>query len=185
MAGFVARGVVVLAVLGVGAVATGAEKAVELRERGRPGEATRVLVVLKAEGLYRPGPPPAAAKDAPKSAKPLALRVEMRLDFAERVLDANAEGRAARTARRVVQAASAINGEVRPSSAMLRPERALLVAERRDAGVVVSCPSGPLTRPELEVVQGVGDPLALPALLPGKAVAPGDTWRPAPRPPGR
>ena len=38
-------------------------------------------------------------------------------------------------------------------------------------------PGGPLTRPELELVQGAGDPLALASLLPGKPVAVGDRWR--------
>ena len=81
--------------------------------------------------------------------------------------------------RHVIQAAAAINGEVRPTSAVLRSDVALLVAQRRDRGwpVAVSSPAGPLTWPELEVVQGVGDPLALGDLLPETKVAPGDRWK--------
>jgi hypothetical protein len=84
-----------------------------------------------------------------------------------------------RVVRHVVQAASAINGEVRPTAASLRPEVALLVAEQRDRGwpVVVFSPAGPLTWSELELVQGVGDPLSLADLLPPKPVAVGDRWK--------
>ena len=75
--------------------------------------------------------------------------------------------------RHVVQAAAAINGEVRPTAAALRPEVALLVAEKRDRGwpVVVFSPAGPLSWSELEVVQGVGDPLAL-----GRSLCPRPRW---------
>ena len=81
--------------------------------------------------------------------------------------------------RHVIQAASAINGEVRPMSALIRPEVRLLVAERRDRGgpVVVVSPAGPLTWYELELVQGLGDPLTLADLLPEKPVAVGERWR--------
>jgi hypothetical protein len=50
------------------------------------------------------------------------------------------------------------------------------VAERRDEAVVVFSPGGPLTRSELELVEGVGDPLALVGLLPDRPVAVGDRW---------
>src|SRR5262249_2269324 len=84
---------------------------------------------------------------------------------------------AVQTARWVTDAASRINGQVRPSAAVLRREVALLVAEPRAQGVFVFSPRGPLTRPELELVQGAGDPLALAALLDTDPVAVGDHWR--------
>jgi hypothetical protein len=88
-------------------------------------------------------------------------------------------GMARKAARHVVQAASAINGEVRPSSNALRPEVSLLVAERRgrSGAVVVVSPGGALSRSELEQVQGLGDPLLLGDLLPATAVAVGGQWR--------
>jgi hypothetical protein len=42
--------------------------------------------------------------------------------------------------------------------------------------VVVFSPSGPLTRAELELVEGPGDPLALAGILPERAVEVGDHW---------
>ena len=142
-----------------------------------------MLVSLKAEGLFRPNVPPGAPAGS-KPPKPLALKVERRIDFVERVLKTGPAGRPRRAVRWVKQAAAAINGEVRPMASVLRPEVALLVAELRDGKVVVVSPGGPLTRSELEVVQDVGDPLALPGLLPEKPVAVGDRWRVGRRRPG-
>jgi len=61
------------------------------------------------------------------------LKVETRLDFADRVLAVGPDGAATRSVRRVEKAAAAINGEVRPTSSALRPEVALLVAEMASA----------------------------------------------------
>ena len=47
---------IVLAVCGVGLTASGAAEPVALRESSRGGEATRVLVTLKAEGNIMVGP---------------------------------------------------------------------------------------------------------------------------------
>jgi hypothetical protein len=156
---------------------------VVLGEAVRRGSTSRVRVELKAQGLLRPGLPPGTASAEARLPKPRSLDVQTRLVFSERVVDldegpAAAPGTADRSASRgrprkvvryVIQAASAVNGEIRPMSAMLRPEMALLVAERRrqDGPVVVVSPSGPLTRSELELVQAVGDPLAMGDLLPG------------------
>jgi len=131
--------------------------------------------------------------------KPLALEIQTRLVFTQRIVEVGPDGRArlasngqvkteanepaasggsVKVVRHVSHAASAINGEVRPTSASIRPEVALLVAERRDRDgpVVVVSPAGPLTRSELELVQGLGDPLALADLLPEQPVAVGQRW---------
>ena len=175
-----------------------ARQVLSLRERMRSGSSTRVQIELKAQGLYRPGIPSGSAADGAEMPKPRQLEVQTRLIFHERIVpvgpggllrpssannanptdSSNASG-SLKVVRHVVQAAAAINGEVRPTAAMLRPEVALLVAERRDRGwpVVVFSPSGPLSWPELELVQGVGDPLPLADLLPEKPVAVGDHWK--------
>jgi hypothetical protein len=147
---------------------------IELRESSQRGSTTRVLIEMKGEGVAQPEQPAGLRPD--KEAKPLALRVETRLAFDERVMTTNVLGSAQRVARHVVQAAAAINGEVRPTASAIRPEVALIVTELRDGVVFAYSPGGPLTRPELELVEGPGDPLALPALLPRKAVSVGDRW---------
>src|SRR4051794_30593239 len=89
-----------------------ATEPVSLREKATAGQVTRAVVELKAEGLYRPGPPPSdpSAKDA-KPSRALKLRVATRLAFVERVLSAGPDEAAGKVARKVEQAASAINGE--------------------------------------------------------------------------
>ena len=144
---------------------------VTLREQAKAVDATRATVEMKAEGTFKPATLPGSPE-----AKPLALKVETRLEFAERVTAVDNQGRPRRSVRQVEQAAATINGEVRPSTSALRAEVATLVADRRESLVAVTSSNGPLTRSELELVQEPGDPLALAALLPSKPVAVGDRW---------
>jgi hypothetical protein len=147
-----------------------AEK-VTLVEQANLSEATKASVELKAEGTFTPATLPGAPE-----AKPLALKVETRLEFVERVTAVDNRGQPRRAVRQVEKAAATINGEVRPSTSALRAEAATLVADRREALVSVASLGGPLTRSELELVQEPGDTLALLALLPPKPVAVGDRW---------
>ena len=172
--------------------------AITLREAKRNGASTRVQTELKAKGLYRPGLPPGDASALGKMPKPLQVEIETRFVFNERLVAIDPAGTvgsvsidhvsgadqpgnrgAQRVVRHVIQAASAINGEVRLTSALIRPEVRLLVAERRngDGSVVVVSPAGPLTWYELELLQGLGDPLVLGDLLPDRPVRVGDRWR--------
>ncbi len=144
---------------------------VKLVEETRPGQATRATIEMKAEGTFRPATLPGAPE-----ARPLALKVETKLVFAERVASIDASSQAKKTVRLVEQAAATINGEVRPSSSALRNEVALETAERLENSVKVVSPGGPLTRSELELVQQPGDPLAFGSLLPTRPVKIGDHW---------
>jgi hypothetical protein len=160
------------AVLGAG---DAPQELAALRATARVGESVRVVVTLRAEGKFlEEAAQGAAEKAAPPQVRK--IKVETRTEFAERVLAA-AEGRAEWVARWVFQASSALNGEIRTWATAIRPEVALLVAERRGEAVVVFSPAGPLTRSELEVVEAVGDPLALSGLLPVQPVKVGDRWR--------
>jgi hypothetical protein len=173
----VAHCAVALAVLGLGPGDTSQEP-VALRSAARAGESARVVVALRAEGKFLEEA--AQAQGAAEKAEPpraRKIKVETRTEFAERVLAADAAGRAERVSRWVFQASSALNGEIRTRATAIRPEVARLIAERRGESVVVFSPAGPLTRSELEVVEAVGDPLVLPGLLPGQPVKVGDHWR--------
>ncbi len=174
-----------------------ADERVELRESRAAGTCTQVRIELKAEGLFRPGLSAGALTAEATMPKPLALDVKTRLIFAERLLGPAAapggveagrrseSGSAARpgsggkAVRWVSQAAAAINGDVRPTASVLRPGLSLLVAARAPAGgaVVVVSPAGPMTRSELELVQGLGDPLTLADFLPRQPVAKGGAWK--------
>jgi hypothetical protein len=173
--------------------------AIALRELKRAGTTTRVQTELKAKGLYRPGLPPGGTSGEARMPKPLTVEIDTRFIFDERIVESAAtgmvgaakvgqvntaafpaeRGRALRAVRHVIEAGLAVNGEVRMMSALIRPQVRLLVAERRerDGAVVVISPAGPLTWNELELVQGLGDPLTLPDLLPERPVAVGEHWR--------
>lgn len=155
--------------LGVMAARSAEDRAV-LREEAGDGT-TRVLIEMKAEGEFRPE---GETKGAKSKEKPRPLKVEARLDFYERALKRDPDGPARKTARRVVEAVAALGGT--QGIAKIRPEVALLVGDRREAGAVVWSPSGPLTRQELDLVQVPGEPLTLRGLLPEKAVAVGERW---------
>jgi hypothetical protein len=170
--------------------------AIVLAEATARGAASQVRIELKAQGLFRQGAELSKLKDGAKMPKPLSIEIETRLVYYDRVLDVVDDATAIRTgkavvagnpgrgrprkvARHVIQAAAALNGEIRPRATSLRPEVAVLVAERRrgDGPVVVVSPAGPLTRSELELVEVAGDPLALMDILPAGPVRVGETWR--------
>jgi len=167
-----------LTTVGLGALgpARADQEPVTLREDPGRHAATAARIDLRASGLYRPDLPPDEKKSEAKMPKPLDIDIQTRLIFRERRVEGN--GERPKAIRLVSQAASAINGEVRPAAHELRPELSLLIAERADDGghVVVVSPSGSLTRAELELTQGVGDPLCLSALLPERPVLKGDKW---------
>jgi len=150
-----------------------------LKESSATDRATGVRIELKADGLFRPGLPPEAMKDEARMPKPLEIDIQTRLIFRERLLPPPRAGeRPSKAVRLVSQAASAINGEIRPTAQELRKDLSLLIADRDDAdgSVTVVSPSGSLTRAELELVQGLGDPLSLVDLLPEGPVAEGAKW---------
>jgi hypothetical protein len=97
-------------------------------------------------------------------------------DFLERVLEADAGGPARKVARAYKDARAEITTAGRTSKRSLREERALVVAQCYKGQSLAYSPKGPLTRPELDVLQHF-DTLHLPGLLPGKEVAVGDTWK--------
>jgi hypothetical protein len=151
-----------------------AAEPVALREAVKPGATTRVQVQLKAEGLFlQAAPPGTAKKDIPK---PLTLKVEVRLDYFDRLLAIDPAGRPGRSARRVIRAGSAVNGEIRPFATAIRPEAAVLTADAKGDSITIYSPLTPLTRSELELLEEPADPLSLFALLPEKPVSPGDRW---------
>lgn len=155
--------------LGLGA-ARGAETAT-LREVTRTDGATHAVIELNASGELRP-----EAAPGEKAPAPVALRVRSRFDFIERVIATESDGAPSRSVRQARQAATAINGGGRPIVTSLRPEVAILVAEVRESQVFLFSPGGPLTRGELDIVQGPADPMLLGRLLPEKPVGAGDTW---------
>jgi hypothetical protein len=97
-------------------------------------------------------------------------------DFLERVLDVGPNGLARKSALFFKKAQAVVTVSNHTAEKTLSPEHRLLVAQRvKDQGLCY-CPAGALTREEIEVSDHF-DTLCLPGLLPGKAVAVGDTWK--------
>ena len=167
--------------------AAGADTAVELRESLAAGSCTQVRIELKAEGLFRPGLPPGDVTAEAKLPKPLALDVKSRLVFSERLLKADCDGagKAGGEATRLKGAAVGPSGGLRDQrrGAGRRPACSgpsfpcWWPSALADGTVVVVSPAGPMTRSELELVQGLGDPLILVDLLPRGPVSKGESWK--------
>ena len=109
---------------------------------GAPGELDTGGDRIEGPGLFRPGLPPRGSQ--PKRGCPSLsadLEIQTRLVFIERVIqvadmervrgrvdqesqvtEPAAVGRPLKVVRHVIQAASAINGEVRPTAVSIRPE---------------------------------------------------------------
>lgn len=98
------------------------------------------------------------------------------LQYAERFLAIKAGG-SLRAARHYEKAEATIQIKNTELKQNLREERRLLVAQYRGEEAVLFSPLGPLTREELELVDGPGASSVLSAILPGKKVAIGQEWK--------
>lgn len=139
------------------AAGPGLAQTVTLAETAKPGDASRYAVDLDLSGQMT------VLGDGGKPHQ-LTLAAKARHRFAERAV----AGGAVRHYAEAV-ASSVVAGE--------KSDRAL-PADRRTivVGPAPYSPAGPLTRDELDLVTDHFDPACLPGLLPGKAVAVGDTW---------
>ncbi|HBI42273.1 MAG TPA: hypothetical protein DDY78_05365 [Planctomycetales bacterium] len=97
-------------------------------------------------------------------------------EYPERVLVVS-DGVAQKTARIYETAKAVVTVGADATERTLRPERRLVVAQRDKEQLVVYSTGGAFTQEELELAHDHFDTLALPGLLPGKAVAVGDTWK--------
>ncbi|HYT92804.1 MAG TPA: hypothetical protein VEL76_29070, partial [Gemmataceae bacterium] len=96
--------------------------------------------------------------------------------YVERILQAGADGTADRSARYYKTARVVIAVGDGKSERSLREDRRFLIAQRIKDAVVTYCPVGTLTREELQLTEHF-DTLAVAGLLPGRAVAVGETWK--------
>jgi hypothetical protein len=117
--------------------------------------------------------------DGKKPPESFPFQFDLKLGWLERVRSVDTQGRPAGVVRRLDRAEGQIDffrGAGQKMVLGVRPDLALLLAERRGDSVVVFSAGGPLTRPELDLIQTVGDPLLLPELFPARPVSVGDRW---------
>jgi hypothetical protein len=139
-----------------------------LAETVKAGNCFRINMTMKLEGHMR-------FRKGDKS-ESVALRATAIHSFPERVLAVAKTGDIQKTARVYDKAEAAITVNKGRSVRSLRGERKLVVVQRDKDDTLVYCPAGAFFRSELELTAGHFDTLSLPALLPGKAVAVGETW---------
>jgi hypothetical protein len=151
------------------AVPAGRAQPYPLAETVKAGDCFRVRLEMKLTGELK------VNRDG--KVTPLPLTATATHEFPERVLSVGGNGLPEKVARVYEKASAAIAAADDRSQRSLRPERRLFVAQRqKDQGLVYS-PAGPLLREELELTSEHFDTLALTGLLPGKAVAVGETWK--------
>ncbi len=151
------------------AVPPAAAKSYTLAEPLKAGDCFRVRLNMKLTGEMR--------FQREGKVLPVGLSATAEHEFPERVLAVGKGNVAEKVARAYEKASAAITVGRERSERSLRAERRLVVAQRHKDQPLVYCPSGALFRTELELTSEHFDTLALTGLLPGKAVAPGDTWK--------
>ena len=106
----------------------------------------------------------------------LSLSAIAEQSFTERLLVGGLSGQPARAARRydIAKATITVDGAV--ATRKLRDERRLLIFQRSAGLPLHYSPAGALLREELELVGEHLDTLAIPAMLPGRELKPGETW---------
>jgi hypothetical protein len=156
-------------VLVLGVARTAVAQTYPLVETPKAGNCFRIRQEMTLSGKIR------VAREG--KAVPLKLTATATHEFSERILRVGAGGLPQKSARVYETAKATISVGDSRSERTLRPERQLQVAQRdKDQGLLY-CPTGPLTREELELTGEHFDMLSLTGLLPGRSVSVGETWK--------
>jgi hypothetical protein len=139
-----------------------------LAETVREGECFRLSTETNLSGTLK------VTRDG--KAVPIRITAQNNHVFNERVLIA-ISGMPRKTARNYSTASAQATVDGERVTRSLAADRRLIVAKRTDESLFCFSPAGPLTRTDLEVVSEHFETLHLTGLLPGKAVAIGDTWK--------
>jgi hypothetical protein len=162
------RNLAILAIALAGAGRCPAQATWSLTESLHPGDCFRIRLALVLAGEWQ----------VQRDDKPVPIKLEATAshDCFERVLVVGKSGLPVKCARWYSSARSAIRAGQFTSDRSLPPARRLVVAQRQLDRASVYCPSGPLTREELETIEHF-DTLHVAGLLPGKEVKAGETWK--------
>ncbi len=150
----------------------------ELVVESKANDHRAVKVVFEARGnllLNAPRKPQQPGLPVNNKIQRIALEVRGELEFAERLLTADAD----HSIRHYDKASAKIKigkGGVTPE---LPKDRRLIVARKANQ-LRYGSPEGPIQRGDLDLLRTAGDVLALDGLLPGKKVAPSDRWETKP-----
>jgi hypothetical protein len=146
---------------------------VDLQPSVGPHDLAQVTLDLEVGGTMR-----VQSAEGPRNAKPreLPMSVAATLRYDEHRF-APRSGNLAKRSVRYYDVADAVlkveTGGLKPD---LTDDRRLIVVDNPGGRLFIASPNGLLQRQELDLLDVVGDSLALDALLPTKPVAAGDTW---------
>jgi len=161
----ITRSITLLALLGLAAPA--AAQPVNLAETPKAGDCSRFTIELNVTGHLL------VTQDGKK--QEIKLEAKAKHAFVEKTL-AVADGLPLRSVRQFTEAAATTLIGSDQDNRSLPADRKLFVAARTADGLYCYSPAGPVSREELDLVAEQFDPHCLAGLLPGKAVAVGDTW---------
>ncbi len=165
----------VLSALGVFAVAShlllaaDGEKHSLVSER-QAGTLTRVDVALQVGGDLK-----LVTEGKPKN---LPMSVVANVKYDEHLLTVDAKNQPRRAIRYYDDARAVIKVEQGGEKPAISEPRRLVVAEKPEkAAAVLFCPTGGLSREELDLIDVPANSLVIDRLLPGKSVALGESWK--------
>jgi len=156
-------------VMALAAAPYAAAQSYPLQEATQAGDCFSNRLEMKLSGAQH------LNRDGEKITNPLSASTTHIFD--ERVLVAGPNGWPIKSARHYDTARIAIAVGTKKSERTLRAERRLIVAQRCKEQFLCYCADGPLTREELDLASEHLDTQPLAGLLPGKAVAVGETWK--------
>jgi hypothetical protein len=116
----------------------------------------------------------------PENGKPSSLKMGVKavLRYDEKMLESPKKGGdASRSIRHYDKAEATIRVADDETKPQLREDRRLIAAQMKNGKAILFSPKGTLTREELDLVDPLGNSLAVDRLLPGKPVAVGDAWK--------
>ncbi len=161
-----------------------------LQSKLKAGDSAMVSVRLEVGGEMVVRPEVQQKKEEGREGKEqedarLPLSVVARLRYQQRLLawpdpaesDAAESGRVARSLRHYLDASATIKIDEEGIERQLSEQSRTLVAEVRNNHMAINGIDSTLTRDELDLIRVVGNPLVLDRLLPGRAIAEGESWR--------
>jgi hypothetical protein len=153
------------------ATAASAQAPVRLAEAFMPGYEYHVSSRVEITGSLTLPP-----EKAGEAAKKLAVTGKSAIEYDERVLARERDGRVAKTVRLYRRIDFQRNVGDQPQQSTLRPQVRRLVLLRLGQAEVPFSPDGPLTWAEIDLVRTDVFTPALAGMLPAGAVQPGDRW---------
>ena len=135
----------------------------------KTGDLQEVSVNVHVKGALK-------TKDKEKKTTEVALSVNGRLRYDERIRELNLSTAKSRSARHYHEATARIQVDTFTIEPRLDKRHVLLMSEVDKEKVDLFCPMGPLSREELDLVNVQANSLMLPLLLPQQEQEIGDSW---------